>query len=111
MSPRPPTPPGANELGISDDWKNGRTAVQILFVLLSIVAGAILTKGSYFPIAAVSAVLLGIPYFGRWRTDDSGRRVMMLALAWPAALLVSWYIVMNEERWRKERIIYDVMES
>jgi hypothetical protein len=96
---------------MSEDWKNGRTALQILFILVSMAAGAILTGERYFPIAACSAVLISIPYSGRWRTPDSGRRIMMLAIAWPAALLVSWYIVMNEERWRKERIIYDVMES
>lgn len=111
MRPRPPTPPGVDELGMDEDWKNGRTAVQILFILLSITAGAILTEGKYFIIMAAAAALLYVPYFGRWRTADSGRRVMMLAVAWPAALLISWYIVMNEERWRKERIIYEVMET
>lgn len=111
MKPRPPTPPGTNELGMSEDWKNGRTVAQILFILLAIMAGAVLTRGKYFPIAAASALLLCVPYYGRWWTEDSGRRVMMLAIAWPAALLVSWYIIMNEERWRKERIIYDVMET
>ncbi len=112
MSPRPPTTPGVDELGMEEDWKTGKTALQILFILASMLVGIILVGGTCYTLASGGvAVLVSIPYYGRWRTEDSTRRILMLSFAWPATILVSWYIVMNEERWRKERIVHDVMES
>jgi hypothetical protein len=97
---------------MEEGWKTGKTALQILFIILSIAAGVVVVGGAgYVRNGIGAAVLLSVPYYGRWRTEDSTRRIVMLSIAWPVAILVSWYIIMNEERWRKERIAHDVMES
>jgi hypothetical protein len=111
MKPRPPSPPGVDELVLVHPGKNGKTAFQILFIVAAVVAGAAMTGKGYYPIMIGSACLLSIPYNGRWKTEDSVRRIVILSVVWPATVLISWYIIMNEERWRKERIVYEVMET
>ncbi len=84
----------------------------MLTIILTPLAGAHFLGANYYLTGnVVTGMTLSVMFKGRWKTKEAAKKALILSIAWPMTLFLLFPIIKREERWRKTRIIREVMES